>query len=110
MKTFQVLLECLPWLAIVGFGFYFLLTALFPSSHEKEGKHWAFSGYRFFNQNPPLNPNSWLAQLGFAGPPKPFAQGDFDEKSAVLLYWVLAALFLLMGIGGLVLIVYRSIS
>jgi len=106
MTAFYVMVECLPWLALVGLGLYFLLTALVPSWRDKNWKHWAFYGYGNFNQNP----NSWLVQLGFAKPPKPVAQGDFDEKSAVLLYWVLAALFLLMGTGGLVLIVYRSIA
>jgi len=92
MSTFHVFIECLPWLGFVGFGLYFLLTD------------------KYVNRNASFNPNSWLVQLGFAKPPKPVAQGDFDEKSAVLLYWVLAALFLLMGTGGLVLIVYRSIA
>jgi hypothetical protein len=110
MSTFHIFIECLLWLGFVGLGLYFLLTALVPAWREKGWNHWAFSGYRYFNQNPPLDQNSWLVELGFAKPPKPIAEGDFDEGSAVLLYWTLAALFLLIGIGGLVLVVYRSIS
>jgi hypothetical protein len=110
MSAFHILIECLPWLGFVGFGIYFLLTAGVPAWREKNWEHRAFSGHRYFNQNSPLNPNAWLLQPGFAKPRKPMAHGDFDEKSAVLLYWALAALFLLLGIGGLVLIVYRSIA
>jgi hypothetical protein len=109
MSAFHILVDCLPWLGFVGFGVYFLLTAAVPSWREKDWKRWAFYGYHYFNQIPPLNPNSWLLQPGFAKLRKPMARGDFDEKSAILLYWVFAALFLLIGIGGLVLIVYRSI-
>jgi hypothetical protein len=110
MSAYHILIDCLPWLGFLGFGLCFLLTALFPSCREKNWEHWAFNGYRHFNQSPPSNPNLWPFQLGFALPRKPITQRDFDEKSAVLLYWALAALFLLIGIGGLVLIVYRSIT
>jgi hypothetical protein len=49
-------------------------------------------------------------QLGFAKPTKPIAEGDFDEKTGVLFYSVVGAFFLIIGLGGLVLIVYSSIS
>ena len=109
MSTFRVLMECLPFLAFVGFGLYFLLTALVPSWREQNWKHWA-SYDKYVDPNASLDLNSWLRQLGFAKPLKPVTQGDFDEKSALLLYWVLAAVFLSMGIGGLILIVYLSVS
>jgi hypothetical protein len=41
---------------------------------------------------------------------QPIAEGDFNEKSAILLYGILAALFISIGMGGLFVIVYRSIS
>jgi hypothetical protein len=109
MSTFRVLIECLPFLAFVGFGIYFLLTALVPSWREQNWKHWA-SYNEYVDPNSSLNPSSWLRQLGFAKPRKPIAEGECDEKSALLLYYVLAALFLFIGIGGLILIVYRSIT
>ena len=102
------MIDCLPWLALIGFGLNFLLTALVPSWRENGWNRSAFYGWNYFN-HPPLGPNPWL-QLGFAKRPKPIDQRDFDEKSALLLYWVLAALFLVIGIGGLVLIVHRNIS
>jgi len=92
MSTFHVFIECLPWLGFVGFGLYFLLTD------------------KYVNRNASFNPNSWLRQLGFAKPRKLIAEGDFDEKSALLLYYALATFFLFIGIGGLILILYRSIT
>jgi len=49
-------------------------------------------------------------QLGFAKPAKPIAEGDFDEKSGVLFYSAIGVLFLIIGIGGIVVIVYRTIT
>jgi hypothetical protein len=107
VSTFDVLVKCLPCLAFVGLGLYFLLTALVPSGREKDWRHWKF--YGLGESNRPTNPNSWLVQLGFVKLRKPVAEGDFDEKSAVLLYYVFAALFLFIGIGGLILITYLSV-
>ena len=41
---------------------------------------------------------------------RPTAGSGFDEKSAIFVYYVFAATFLLLGIGGLALIVYRTIG
>ena len=105
MNTFSVLLECVPFLGFVGFGLYFLLTALVPAWRERGWTHW-----KLFGTDEPVRENSWLVQLGFAKPTKPIAEGDFNEKSAILLYGILAALFISIGMGGLFVIVYRSIS
>jgi len=96
------MIECVPCLAFVGFGLNCLLTALVPSWREKNWRPWQHFGFG--------NPNAWLVQPGFARPRKPKAERDFDEKSAVLLYYLLAAFFLLFGISGLVAIVYHSVS
>ena len=109
MSTFQVLIECLPFLALVGCGVYFLLTALVPSWRQQNWKRWAIDD-EYVDPDSSLKINSWLRQLGFAKPRERIAEGDLDDKSALSLYYVLAALFLFIGIGGLVLIVYRSIT
>jgi len=111
MNTFSVLFECLPLFAFVGFGLYFLLTAMVPTWREKGWKHWKAYGWNPpMISNRPMNANSWLVQLGFAKPTKPIAEGDFDEKSALLFYYALGTVFLIIGIGGLALIVCRSIT
>ncbi|MFI5104764.1 MAG: hypothetical protein ACHP79_07565 [Terriglobales bacterium] len=53
---------------------------------------------------------SWLVQLGFMQPPKPFAEGDFKVGTAVWLYSLLGAIFIAIGVGGIVLIVRASIQ
>lgn len=110
MSTFEVLIECLPFLVFVGFGLYFLLTALFPSWREKNWKHWQFYGIRYGNITQRTYLNSLLEGPGFTKRRKPIAEGDFDDNSALLLYYVLGAIFLVLGIGGLALIVYRNIT
>src|SRR5438270_5907377 len=109
MSTFRILIECLPFLAFVGYGVYCLLTALLPSWREQNWKHWA-SYDEYVDPDSSLNINPWVRQLGFAKLRKPIAEGDLEEKSAVSLYYLLAALFLLIGIGGLILIVHLSIA
>lgn len=89
----------------VGFGLYFLLTGLVPAWREKSWKHW-----KLYDTDQPRDSNSWLVQLGFAKPTKPIAEGDFDEKSGALFYSVVGTFFLLIGLGGLVFIVYLSIT
>jgi hypothetical protein len=105
MQTFSVLWKCLPCLGFVGFGFYFLLTAFVPAWREKGWSHW-----KLYNGYQPRTSKSWLMQLGFAKPAKPIAEGDFDEKSGVLFYSAIGVLFLIIGIGGIVVIVYRTIT
>jgi len=110
MSTFEVLIECLPFLAFVGFGLYLLLTALFPSWREKNWKHWKFYGIQYGNFTQSTYLNSLLQGLGFAKQRKPVSEGDFDDKTALLLYYILGAIFLILGIGGLALIVYHNIT
>jgi hypothetical protein len=111
MNTFIVLFECLPCFGFVGFGLYFLLTAMVPSWREKGWNHWKLYGSnRPMVSNRPMSANSWLVQLGFAKPIKPIAEGEFDEKSAWLFYCALGTVFLIIGIGGVALIVYRNIT
>lgn len=101
------MLECLPWLGFVGAGLYCLLTALVPAWRDQNWNRLRFHGFAHFNHA--SNPNPWLVQLGLDWQRKPAFKADFDEKSAVFVYYALAAFFLLIGIGGLILIVYRSI-
>ena len=105
MNTFSVLFKCLPFFAFVGFGLNSLLIALVPSWREKGWTHW-----RFYDAENPHTESSWLVQLGFAKPTKPIAEGDFGEKTGVLFYSVLGIFLLIIGLGGLVYIVYQSIS
>jgi hypothetical protein len=73
----------------------------------KGWNHWTlYYGY----SNRPTNPNSLLVQLGFAKVRKPDAQGDFSEKTGVILFYVIAAILLIIGIGGVVVIVHQSIN
>jgi hypothetical protein len=89
----------------VGFGLYFLLTGLVPAWREKGWTHW-----KVYGTDNPLDSNSLSVKLGFAKPTKPIAEGDFDEKSGALFYSVIGTFFLIIGLGGLVFIVYLSIT
>ena len=110
MNTFSVLFACLPCFGFVGFGLYLFLTAFVPSWREKGWNHWKLFNHQQASSYQSTNPNSWLVQLGFAKVRKPIAEGDFDEKSAVLLYCILGTLCLIIGVSGIVLIVYRNIT
>ncbi len=104
MTTFDVLMKCLPCAAFVGFGLYFLLTALVPSWREKGWNHW-----KIYNSNDPdSDPNSWWVRLGFGKPQKPTKEGDFDEKTAVRLYSCIGALLVLGGMAGIIWIAYLN--
>jgi len=107
----STLLMCLAYLAFMGFGLNFLLTALFPSSRKKDWRHRKL--YRIVNFLPGVL-DSFLEQFGFVNfgivKRRPNTGDLFDEKSAVTLYYIFAATFLLLGIGGLALIVLRSVS
>jgi hypothetical protein len=102
---------CLPYLAFVGFGLHCLLTALIPSSSKKDWRHWKL--YVLVNFLPGFF-DSFLERFGFVSfgltRHRLTPVADFNEKAAISLYYVFATTFLLLGIGGLALIVYRSIS
>ena len=109
VTSFQSIVLFMSYLAFLGFGFNFLLTALFPPWRGKDRAKWKlFNLVNFL----PAFLDSFLGQLGFAklGLVKrgPATTRDFEERSAVLLYYVFAAIFLFLGTGGLVLIVYGS--
>ena len=104
MTTFTVLIECLPFFGAVGFGAYFLLTALVPSWRESGWNHWKL----YTSNSPGSDPNSWLVKLGFARPQKPAKEGDFTEKTAVRLYLCIGALLVLIGMTGIIWIAYLS--
>jgi len=80
MSTFEVLIECLPFLAFVGFGLYLLLTALFPSWREKNWKHWKFYGIQYGNFTQSTYLNSSLQGLGFAKQRKPVSEETLTIK------------------------------
>jgi hypothetical protein len=80
-----------------------MLLALLPSWREKNQRYWRFQGWGL---NPP---NSWLTQLGFGKFRTPFDEGNFDERFMVFLYYTFAALFLSVGISGLILTIYRMV-
>jgi hypothetical protein len=72
-------IECLPFLAFVGYGVYCLLTALVPSWREQNWKHWA-SYDEYVDPDSSVNINPWLRQLGFVKSRKPIAEGDLEEN------------------------------
>jgi hypothetical protein len=98
------MLECVPWLALVGFGLNFLFTALVPSWRGRNWTHWKLYSPGHFQ--PPLL-GSFLGQLGFVKRGT-IVERHFDERSAVLLNYILAAIFLFLGISGLVVTVTRN--
>jgi hypothetical protein len=102
---------CLPYLAFVGFGLNFLLTASVRSWRGNDREHWTL--YNFVISLPTVF-DSFLGQLGFIRPGlikhKPTADSNFDEKSAIRIYYAFAATFLFLGVVGLVLILSRSIG
>ena len=105
------MLMCLPYLAFVGFGLNFLLTASVSSWRGNDPRHWTLYNFVISLQTAL---DSFLGQLGFINPGlmkrKPIAESNLDEKSAISLYYVFAATFLSLGVGGLVLILYRTIA
>lgn len=111
MNNFSTVLMCLAYLAFVGFGLNFLLTALFPSSRNNDWRRRKL--YSLVNFLPGVF-DSFLEQFGFVKlgivKRRPNTGDLFDEKSAVTLYYIFAATFLLLGIGGLALMVLRSVS
>jgi hypothetical protein len=104
------MLSCLPYLAFVGFGLNFLLSAVSPSWRGKDQQQWKL--YNLVNFLPAFL-ESFLGQIGFSRSgfirPTPIARID-SEKSAIALYFVFAATFLFLGIGGLVMVVYNSMA
>ena len=110
MSTFHIFIECLPYLAFVGFGLNFLLTASVPSWRGNDRGHWTLYNFVISLQTAL---DSFLGQLGFINPGlikrKPIAESNLDEKSAILIYYVFAGTFLFLGVSGLVLILYRGI-
>src|SRR5262249_51317779 len=105
MGTFHIMLECGPWLAFVGFGLSFLLTALVPPSRDR---NWNLWNLYLLGDFQPTFLAPFFEQLRFIKR-KPIAEEYLDEESAVRLTYIVAAIFLFSGIGGLVLIVHRSI-
>ena len=103
------MLMCVTYLAFVGTGINFLLTALFPAWRGNDPGRWKL--FNLINLLPDLL-DSFVGQLRFARfgliKRKPSTTRDFDERSAVILYYVFAAVFLFLGISGLVLVVYQS--
>ena len=110
MSNLRVLLDCLPYLAFVGFGLNFLLAASISSWRGNDRKHWTLYNFVVFL---PTAFDAFLGQLGFINSGlvkrKPIPESNLDEKSAIRIYYVFAATFLFLGIGGLILIVHRSI-
>jgi hypothetical protein len=111
VTTGRAILMCLPYLAFVGFGLNFLLTASVRSWRGKYREHWTL--YNFVISLPPVF-DSFLGQVGFIRPGlikhKPTADSNFDEKSAIRIYYVFAATFLFLGVVGLVSILSRNIG
>ena len=105
------MLMCLPYLAFVGFGLNFLLTASVPSWRGKDRGHWTL--YNFVVSLQTVL-DSFLGQLGFIRPGlikhRPIDDSNLDEKSAIRIYYVFAATFLFLGVGGLMLILSQSIG
>ena len=103
------MLMCLPYLALVGFGLNFLLTASVSSWRGNDRRHWTLYNFVIFL---PTVLDSFLGQFGLISPGlvkrNPTAESILAEKSDVWTYYVFAATFLFLGVGGLVLIVYRS--
>ena len=101
MTTFRVLLRCLPFFGFVGFGLYFLFTALIPSWREPGWKHWrAYAGED--------NSRSLFVQLGFEKINKPLKEGDLSEKTAVRLFIVVGVLLVLLGAAGIMWFAYLN--
>jgi len=105
MGAFTILFKCLPFFISTAYGVYYLLAAIFPSWREKGWNHWTVY---YGNSNRPTNPNSLLVQLGFVKVRKPDAEGDFSEKTGVILFYVIASLLLIVGVGGILWIAYLS--
>ena len=105
------MLMSLPYLAYVGVGLHFLLTASVPSWRGNDPRRWTLYNFVIFV---PTVFDSFLAQFGSIqhGLTKRRSTADptLDEKSAVRIYYVFAAAFLVLGVGGLVLILSRSIG
>jgi hypothetical protein len=104
VNAFRIMLECVPWLALLGFGLNFLLNALVPSWRGKNWNHWQFYSPGHFQ--PPLL-GSFLGQLGFVKRGT-IVERQFDERSAVLLNYALAAILLFLGISGLATTIARN--
>jgi len=104
VTIFIVLWKLAPSAFFVAIGVYCLLLALLPSFREK---NWRYGRFQGWGLNPP---NSWLTHVGFGKFRTPFDEGNFDERSMVFLYYTFAALFLSVGISGLILTIYRIMS
>ena len=102
---------CLPYLAFVGLGLNFLLTASVRSWRGNDRAHWTL--YNFVISLPTVF-DSFLGQLGFIRPGlikhKPIAHSNLDEESAIGIYYVFAATFLFLGVLGIVLMLSRNIG
>ena len=111
MSTFRIMLMCLLYLAFVGLGLNCLLTALSSRWRGEKREQWRL--YNFINFFPHFL-DSFFGRLGIVRSgfirPRPFARIDFDEKSAKAVYYVFAATFLILGIGGLVMLVYSKMA
>lgn len=101
MTTFQILLRCLPFFLFVGYGVYWLLTALFPSWREPGWRHWkVYAGSD--------NSRSVMVQLGFVKANKPIAEGNYSEKTAVRIFMAMGLFFVLVGVAGIIWFAYLS--
>lgn len=75
MKTFEILLKCLPGFLSVGGGLYYVLAALFPFWRELGWNNW-----KIYDTD--TNPNSWFVALGFEKAPKVVKEGDFSPRKS----------------------------
>jgi hypothetical protein len=91
--------EVLPFFVFIGFGLYFLLTALVPSWREPGWRHWKI----FAGED---NSRSLLVQLGFQKINKPVKEGDFSKKTAVWLFIIFGSVLVFLGAAGVVWIAY----
>ena len=102
MTTFEMLMRCLPFFGFIGVGLYFLFTGLIPAWLDQAWNRWKI----YFDNSKGADPNSLWVALGFAKAWKPLAEGDFNEKTAVLLCYGLGTIFILIGMAGIVWIAY----
>jgi hypothetical protein len=99
VKTFEILLKCLPGFLSVGGGLYYVLAALFPFWREPGWNHW-----KVYDTD--TNPNSWLVALGFEKAPKVVKEGDFSPRKATLI----GAVLILSGSAGIIWVVHSSLN
>lgn len=86
MTAVEILVNCFPFLVLIGYGLYSLFTALTPAWRAQSVSRWKV----------------------YLEARRPITQIDFNEKTAILLYSGVGTIFVLMGIAGLICLAYGT--